>query len=199
MVACTLAKQMQLSSRSHFLPQSLMWTYLQSPFFHLLLANKVFVVFVGKEQFSVVEHQLYLRLCLVGLSSAGYSVADTCTSHGVHCLHDNKGPLLQRGHRQVPVIRHRLQVGAVPRPHGVSHLQDPCLVGPHLKEWAVNQQWIISTPDGYCLTLMCYSMENNDSFKSVHINEQQRMPEMCLTQLKIKRRITEETRFFASP
>lgn len=153
MVACTLAKQMQLSCRSLFLPQSLMWAYLQSPFCHLLLANRVFGVFVGKEQFSVVEHQFDLRLRLVGLSSAGYSVADTCTSHGVHCLHDDKGPLLQRGHRQVPVIRHRLQVGAVPRPHGVSHLQDPRLVGPHLKEWAVDQQWIISAPNSRWLLL----------------------------------------------
>lgn len=79
----------------------------------------------------VDEHS---RLRLVGLSSAGYGVADAGARHGVHRLHDDKGPLLQRGHRQVPVVRHRLQVGAVARPHGVPHLQDSHLVGSHLQE-----------------------------------------------------------------
>lgn len=78
--------------------------------------------------------QHHLRLRLVGLSSAGYSVADACTSHRVHCLHNDKGPLLQRSHCQMPVVRHWLQVSAIPRPHGVSHLQNPHLEGPHLNE-----------------------------------------------------------------
>lgn len=89
---------------------------------------------VGMEPFGVDERRHHLRLRLVGLSSAGYSVADTCTSHRVDRLHNDKGPLLQRGHRQMPVIRHRLQVGAVSWPHRVPHLQDPHLVGPRLKE-----------------------------------------------------------------
>lgn len=75
---------------------------------------------------------LYLRLRLVGLPAAGYGVANTSTRGGVHRLHDDEGPLLQRGHGQVSVIRHRLQVGAEARPHRVSHLQDARLVGPHL-------------------------------------------------------------------
>lgn len=74
------------------------------------------------------------RLRLVGLSSAGDGVANAGPGHGVHRLHDDEGPLLQRGHRQVPVVRHRLQVGAVARPHGVPHLQDPRLIGSHLQE-----------------------------------------------------------------
>lgn len=75
----------------------------------------------------------HLRLRLVGLSSAGHGVADARASRRIHRLHDDKGPLLQRGHRQVPVVRHRLQVRAVPRPHGVPHLQDSHLVVAHLK------------------------------------------------------------------
>ena len=84
--------------------------------------------------FGVVERHHNLRLRLVGLSSAGHGVADACTGHRVDCLHDDEGPLLQCRHRQMPVVRHRLQVGAVAWPHGVSHLQDPHLVGPDLKE-----------------------------------------------------------------
>lgn len=74
------------------------------------------------------------RLRLVGLSSAGYCVADARARHRVHRLHDDKGPLLQRGHGQVPVVRHWLQVGAVARPHGVPHLQDSQVKGSHLQE-----------------------------------------------------------------
>lgn len=75
----------------------------------------------------------HLRLRLVGLSSAGNGVADARAGRWIHRLHDDEGPLLQRGHRQVPVVRHRLQVRAVPRPHRVAHLQDSHLVVAHLK------------------------------------------------------------------
>lgn len=82
---------------------------------------------------SVPEWQHHLRLRLVGLSSAGHRVADTRAGQRIHRLHDDEGPLLQGGYRQMPVIRHRLQVGAVTGPHGVSHLQDPHFVVPHLE------------------------------------------------------------------
>ncbi|MEQ2289381.1 hypothetical protein AMECASPLE_032397 [Ameca splendens] len=75
-----------------------------------------------------------LRFCLVGLSSARYSVANTSTSHRVHCFYDDKGPLFQCSHSQMSVIRHRLKIGAKPWPHGISHLQDSHLICPHLQE-----------------------------------------------------------------
>lgn len=116
--------------------------------------------------------ECHLRLCFVGLSSAGNSVADTCSSHRVHCLHNDKRPLLQRGHGQMPVVWHRLQVGAITRPHRVPHLQNPHLVGPHLKEsrewdkstwgskkiYALNPRWL-GMNDGVT------AMESNVSFE----------------------------------
>lgn len=88
----------------------------------------------GLECLCCLNEEFDLRLCFVGLSSTGHSVTDTRPGQRVHRLHNDKGPLLQRGHRQMPVVWHRLQVRAVPRPHGVPHLEDPHLIGPRLKE-----------------------------------------------------------------
>ena len=81
------------------------------------------------------------HFCAVGLAAAGHGVAYAGTSGGVHTLHDDKWPLLEGGHSQVPVIGHRLQETAIPRPYRISHLQYPYLVVPHLEQSNRNVGW----------------------------------------------------------
>lgn len=109
---------------------------------------------------------VYLRLRLVGLPSAGYGVAHTSTRGRVHRLHDDEGSLLQGGDGQMPVIRHRLQVGAEPRPHRVSHLQDAHLIGPHLREskrGGQQEKEISAKQQMAAMMLICYSSNTNRS------------------------------------
>ena len=70
---------------------------------------------------------------MVALPAAGHSVGHAAACARVGALHDDKGSLLQRGHRQVPAVHHGLQGGAVARPHGVLHVQDAVVPAPHLQ------------------------------------------------------------------
>lgn len=79
-------------------------------------------------------------LCVIGLAPAGHRVADTCASARVHVLDHDEGMLLQRGHGQVPVIRHVLQEAAVSRPDRVAHLKDPSSVRTHLERESEGQR-----------------------------------------------------------
>lgn len=54
--------------------------------------------------FVCMSEEFDLHLSFVGLSSTGHGVTDTRPGQRVHRLHDDKGPLLQRGHRQMPVV-----------------------------------------------------------------------------------------------
>lgn len=67
---------------------------------------------------------LRLPVCVIGLTPAGYSVADTCASSRVHVLNHDEGMLLQCGHGQMTVIRHMLQVAAIAWPDGIANLKD---------------------------------------------------------------------------
>lgn len=70
---------------------------------------------------------------VVALPAAGHSVGHAAACARVGALHDDKGSLLQRGHRQVPAVHHGLQGGTVARPHGVLHVQDAVVPAPHLQ------------------------------------------------------------------
>lgn len=70
---------------------------------------------------------------VVALPAAGHSVGHTAARARVGALHNDKGPLFQRGHRQVPAVDHGLQGGAVARPHGVLHVEDAVVPAPHLQ------------------------------------------------------------------
>lgn len=82
----------------------------------------------------MVECVCCSRLSAVVLPPAGHGVADAGAGSRVHVLHHDEGMLLQRGHRQVPVVRHLLQEAAVARPDRIAHLQDPAGVGAHLEQ-----------------------------------------------------------------
>lgn len=66
-----------------------------------------------------------LPLGAVVLTPAGHRVADAGAGARVHVLDHDEGVLLQRGHSQVTVVGHFLQVAAVARPDRVANLKDP--------------------------------------------------------------------------
>lgn len=70
---------------------------------------------------------------VVALPAAGHSVGHAAARARVRALHDDKGPLFQRGHRQVPAVHHGLQGGTVARPHRVLHVKDAVVPAPHLQ------------------------------------------------------------------
>lgn len=69
---------------------------------------------------------------LVGLPAARHCVAHTGAGVGVHVLDDDEGPLLQGGHRQVPVVRQGLLEVAIAWPDGVPHLENAPFKAPYL-------------------------------------------------------------------
>lgn len=71
---------------------------------------------------------MWLPLGAVVLTPAGHRVADAGAGARVHVLDHDEGVLLQRGHCQVTVVRHFLQVAAVARPDWVTYLKDPTAV-----------------------------------------------------------------------
>lgn len=73
---------------------------------------------------------------VVALPAAGHRVGHTAARARVRALHNDKGPLFQRGHRQVPAVYHGLQGGAVARPHWVLHVEDAMVPAPHLQRVA---------------------------------------------------------------
>lgn len=70
---------------------------------------------------------------VVALPAAGHSVGHAATCARVWALHNDKGPLFQCGHRQVPAVHHGLQGGTVSRPHWVLHVEDAMVPAPHLQ------------------------------------------------------------------
>lgn len=71
---------------------------------------------------------------VVALPAAGHSVGHTAARAGVRALHNDKGPLFQRGHRQVPAVHYRLQGGTIARPHRVLHVEDTMVPATHLQK-----------------------------------------------------------------
>lgn len=75
------------------------------------------------------------RLSPVGaveLAPAGHRVSDASATDGVGGLHDDEGPLFQRGHREVLRVIHRLQEAAVARPQRVLEAERLLLPAAHL-------------------------------------------------------------------
>ena len=70
---------------------------------------------------------------VVAVPAAGHSAGHAAACARVGALHDDKGPLFQRGHRQVPAVHHGLQGGTVARPHRVLHVEDTMVPAPHLQ------------------------------------------------------------------
>lgn len=70
---------------------------------------------------------------LVALPAAGYGVGYTATSARVRALHNDKGPLFQCGHCQVPAVHYGLQRGTVSRPHWVLHIEDTMIPATYLQ------------------------------------------------------------------
>lgn len=77
---------------------------------------------------------VFVPLGPVGLATAGHGITHTSARGRINALHDDKGPLLKRGHCQVAVVRHGLQEAAVTGPHGVAHLQNPTFVAAYLRK-----------------------------------------------------------------
>lgn len=73
-----------------------------------------------------------LHFSSVRLATAWHGIPYTRPCAWINALHNDKGPLLQRGHCQVTIIRHRLQVAAITRPNWVAHVQNSCLITPYL-------------------------------------------------------------------
>jgi len=75
------------------------------------------------------------RLSPVGaveLAPAGHRVSDASATDGVGGLHDDEGPLFQRGHREVLRVIHWLQEAAVARPQWVLEAESLLLPAAHL-------------------------------------------------------------------
>lgn len=75
------------------------------------------------------------RLSPVGaveLAPAGHRVSDASATDGVGGLHDDEGPLFQRGHREVLRVIHWLQEAAVARPQRVLEAESLLLPAAHL-------------------------------------------------------------------
>lgn len=81
---------------------------------------------------------VFLPLGPVGLATAGHGITHTSAGGRINALHDDKGPLLKRGHCQVAIVRHVLQEAAVTGPDGVTHLQNPTFVAAYL--WKIGGQ-----------------------------------------------------------
>lgn len=73
-------------------------------------------------------------ICVIGLTPAGHSVADTGTRAWVYILNHDERMLLQRSHGQVTIIRHMLQEVAIPRPDRVANLEDAPGIRTHLSK-----------------------------------------------------------------
>ena len=106
---------------------------------------------------------LCVPVCVIGLTSAGYGVADTCASSRIHVLNHDEGMLLQRGHGQMAVVGHMLQVAAIPRPDGIANLKDAPSERPHLngEGGRENAHWY---HEQACLSLSCDLHVNLFSF-----------------------------------
>lgn len=70
---------------------------------------------------------------VVAMPAAGHSVGHAAACARVGALHDDKGSLFQRGHRQVPAVHHGLQGSTVARPHRVLHVENTMVPAPHLQ------------------------------------------------------------------
>lgn len=68
----------------------------------------------------------------VELAPAGHRVSDASATDGVGGLHDDEGPLFQRGHREVLRVIHWLQEAAVARPQRVLEAESLLLPAAHL-------------------------------------------------------------------
>lgn len=89
-----------------------------------------------------------LHFSPVRLATTGHGVPHTCPCAWIDALHDDKGPLLQCGHGQVTIIRHRLQEAAIARPNWVAHVQNSCLITSYLGK-QIENTWLSLKALGY--------------------------------------------------
>lgn len=68
----------------------------------------------------------------VELASARHRVSDASATDGIGGFHNDKGPLLQRGHGEVLCVIHRLQEAAIAGPQRVLEAESLLLPTAHL-------------------------------------------------------------------